>query len=57
MLDAMREDAESRNDWALFPHTSKGYFYKIRELGGEIREYIQDLPDVAEIPTAKLGSA
>jgi len=42
MLEALRLDAESSGEWALFSHLSKGYFIKIHDLNDEIRAYLQE---------------
>jgi hypothetical protein len=42
MLEALELDAEAKNDWTQFPLVSKGYFSKIKELNGEIREYLSE---------------
>lgn len=41
MLEALRLDAEAKNDWSLFPLLSKGYLARIRDLNAEIRTYTQ----------------
>ena len=41
-LEALEMDAESKNDWTLFPLISKGYFSRIREINTEIRSYLQE---------------
>ena len=41
MLHALELDAESKNDWSMFPLVSKGYFAKISEINSEIRAYLQ----------------
>jgi hypothetical protein len=52
MLDALRMNAESKNDWSLFPLLSKGYLEHIRVLNTEIRGYLRDHPETAAAPTA-----
>jgi hypothetical protein len=46
MLEALRLDAENKNDWSLFPLLSKGYLARIRDLNTEIKDYIQQ-PDTS----------
>lgn len=41
MLEALRLNAEAKNDWSLFPLLSKGYLARIRSLNAEIRAYTQ----------------
>ena len=46
MLTAMYLDAKERNDFALFPLTSEGYFVKVQELNAEVRAYLQSHSDL-----------
>lgn len=48
MVEALRLDAESQQDYRQFTHLSKGYLLRIRELNAEIREYLQAHPQDAE---------
>jgi hypothetical protein len=48
MLEALRLDAESQKDYRQFTHLSKGYLLRIRELNGEIREYLRTVPEDSE---------
>jgi hypothetical protein len=52
MLEALRLDAESTNDWTMFSHLSKGYFIRIHQINTEIREYLKDLDDTRHVETA-----
>ena len=52
MLEALELEAEAKNDWSLFPLVSKGYFTKIKELNGEIREYLSEHPALLEAPSS-----
>jgi hypothetical protein len=54
MLEALEMDAESKNDWTLFPLVSKAYFHKIREINAEITTYLQDNEELQ--PDTKIGS-
>lgn len=42
MLDALRLDADARQDYSLFPLASQGYLHRIREINQEIRAYLSD---------------
>jgi len=54
MLEALEIDAESKNDWTLFPLVSMGYFHKIREINAEISTYLQNNGGIQS--DAKVGS-
>ena len=47
MLEALRLDAEEKNDFSLFAHLSQGYLTRIRELNREISQYLQSHPEPA----------
>lgn len=49
MLEALRLDAEEKHDYALFSHLSQGYLCRIRELNAELREYLQQQPEVVRV--------
>ena len=46
-LEALRLDAEQKNDFALFAHLSGGYLHRIHELNAELRDYLADSPEPA----------
>ena len=48
MVEALRLDAESQQDYRQFTHLSKGYLLRIRELNAEIREYLRSHPQDSE---------
>jgi hypothetical protein len=48
MLEALQRDAADKNDWALFPLVSAGYFHKIREINSEIRAYLHGHSEAAD---------
>jgi len=45
MLEALRLDADERNDYRQFAHLSQGYLARIRELNADIREYLRLHPE------------
>jgi len=48
MVEALRLDAESQQDYRQFTHLSKGYLLRIRELNAEIREFLHTHPQDSE---------
>jgi len=60
MVEALRLDAESQQDYRQFTHLSKGYLLRIRELNAAIREYLiahpQDSENDNNVTTTVLAS-
>jgi hypothetical protein len=48
LLEALRRDAEERQDYGQFAHLSKSYLHKIHELNVEILEYLKAHPEATE---------
>ena len=44
MLEALRRDAEDRQDYGQFAHLSKSYLTRIHELNEEIKDYLRSEP-------------
>ena len=44
MLEALRRDAEQRQDYCEFAHLSKSYLHRIHELNEEIKAYLRSEP-------------
>lgn len=49
LLDALRRDAEDRQDYGEFAHLSQSYLNRMHELNDEIRAYLAQQPEVAEV--------
>ena len=52
MLEALRRDAECRNDYGEFAHLSQSYLARIRELNAEIRDFLRSHPEAAPAGSA-----
>lgn len=53
MLEALRRDAEERQDYRQFAHLSQSYLARIHDLNDEIRTYLAQQPVSEELaPTA-----
>jgi hypothetical protein len=52
MLEALRRDAEQRNDYGEFVHLSQSYLARIRELNAEIRDYMRSHPEAEPAASA-----
>ena len=52
MLEALRRDAEQRNDYGEFAHLSQSYLAQIRELNAEIRDFLRSHPEAASAGSA-----
>ena len=50
MLEALQMDCQQQKDFTLFPLVSEGYLHRIRELNGEIREYLSSHSEVDSEP-------
>jgi uncharacterized protein YdeI (YjbR/CyaY-like superfamily) len=48
MLEALRRDAEEREDYSQFAHLSQSYLHRIRELNEEIKAYLRSGPEAAK---------
>jgi hypothetical protein len=55
MLEALRQDAEDREDYREFAHLSQSYLHRMHELSEEVRAYLKQQPEVAAL--AGLGRA
>ncbi len=47
MLEALRRDADERQDYHEFAHLSQSYLHRIRELNEEIKDYLRTEPKAA----------
>lgn len=55
-LQAAHLDCEKRNDWRLFPLMSEGLVIRIRELNGDIRQYLQTHAEADDAMSAAMAN-
>jgi hypothetical protein len=51
MLEALRRDAEERQDYREFAHLSQSYLARMHTLNEEIKAYLRTEPDAVKVAT------